>query len=212
MPFPKDTTLCPVQEGEVNWDIVQKEIERIEKIDSSSPIANKVRREGRIKGNAIQFLFPRWAFYAFEYFNYQRKGFEDKHANLAGGLGHTVAVASESKEIMRLCHYGNYEDYGNLLKEAKITINNIDDARLVWDAFCEIHRKKWKSQKTEKVSETEWKLGILSIDEPSSIIDGIRTYVKRTYFMKVTTDSISKQITGWKSIVETSDKRFEQMK
>lgn len=209
-PLPVDTTVTPVNELSAHWNIVQTEIERITRDTPESPVGNKLEMVGTIEGKAIRSLFPGWAFYALRYSNYIKEGYDGKHVSLAFGLGHTFAVSPYSREGMRLYHYGNYEEYGHLLRETKVAISNARDAKLVWDAFCEIHRKAWKDFTVEKVSETEWKLGVYSYEQPISVVDGVGTIVKITHFMQVTTDPFSKQITIWKSIVETSKKRPER--
>ena len=80
----------------------------------------------------------------------------------------------------------------------------------MWNAFCEIHRKGWEDYGIEKGSEDVWKLGLHSYDETISEVDGVRTIVKRTHFMFVTTDPAGRQITTWRSIVETADRRLER--
>ena len=173
MPFPTDTTLHNVDESEANWEIVHKEIQRIVSTEEHSPVGNKIEGFGRIEGKAIESLFPGWKFYAFEYSNYKKEGFTRYPVGLGAYIGHTLAINSTTKETIRLWHSGNYEDYGRLLKENTILIKNADDVRLVWDTFCEIHRKAWKDQKIEKVSESVWKLGNHSYDQTVSFDDGV---------------------------------------
>ncbi len=96
------------------------------------------------------------------------------------------------------------------MKWAKPTMRNADDPRLLWHAFCGIHKKNWKDQKTQKVSENKWNLRIYSYDQTISNINGAETIVKQTHLRKVTTDPRKAHIIGWKSIVETSNKGFER--
>ena len=210
MDVPNDTTVSPVSEADVHWKIVQREIEQITEGAPDSPVGNQLEMVGRIEGRAIRELFPGWEFYAVSYSNYKKEGFDDRPVSLAAGLGLTLAVGPDSRLNIRMSHYGNHEEYGHLLIETKAAIRNTDDANLVWHAFCEIHRKAWKGRTVEKVSETEWKLGIYSYDQTVSVVDGLSTIVKRTHFMQVTTDATSKQITSWKSVVETSNNRLRR--
>jgi hypothetical protein len=202
---PSDTTLAPIEKSDAHWKIIQMEIEQITKGATESPIGNRLERVGRIEGKAIRTLFPGWKFYSLTYSNYAKKGVDARSLSLAAHLGHTIAVALNSREKKKLFHFGNHEEYGSLLIETKAAISNTDDAELVWDAFCEIHRKGWKGRNVEKISETEWKIGITSYDQTISIVDDISTIVNITHFMQVTTDPTSKQIVAWKSIVETSN-------
>lgn len=201
------TTLKPVDETDVHWDIVQMEIRRITKSDPNSPVGNKIEKIGIIDGNDVRSLFPDWKFYGFEYSNYA-KNISDKNAvHLALGLRQTLAVPSDSNSVrnLRLYNWGNYNEYEELLKINKISIRDANDANLVWNAFCEIHRKGWKDYKVEKVSDNEWKLGIYEYNQTVSDVNGVKTIVKRTHYSKVTTDPNTKKITEWKMQVETSD-------
>ncbi len=202
--------LHPVERSDPHWDIVQAEMARITSTDPASPVGNRLEAAGRIEGGTIRTLFPGWEFYAFVYSNYMRKGFDDKKASLAMRLGYTLAVAPNSGETIRLYHYGDYEAYGALLARNKVTISNAEEARLVWRAFCEVHRKGWQNYGIERVSDSEWRLGITSGDQTIAEVDNTKTIVKRTYFTRVLTDPTTHQILAWKSTVETSDKRVER--
>ncbi len=208
--LPKDTTLSPVEESDAHWNIVQKEIERITKTDPESAVANQMLRVGRIEGKAARLLFPKWKFYYFSYANYLKEGFEDhlSLAHLAFGLGHTIALVPGSRESRRL----GAESWGEMLREEKVVISNADDAKLVWHAFCEVHMNAWKDYGIERVSETEWKLGIFSYDQTASVVDGVKTIEKRTHYTRVETSPSSNEVTLWKNILETSDRRLEKMR
>jgi hypothetical protein len=62
----------------------------------------------------------------------------------------------------------------------------------------------------EKVSDTEWKLGIFSYEDTLSVVNGVKTIVKRTQFIRVATDPATHLIVAWESVVETSDERTER--
>jgi len=206
----RDRDIVPVGESDARWDIVKTEIDRITRIDPASPSANRLDGFGRLDGNASRALFPSWRFYTFSYSNYRREGFESAAVHLAGGLGHTLAVSDDPSKTVRLHYHGNYEDYGDLLTKNKISIRDAKDARLVWDAFNEIHRKGWSGYELKSVSDIEWWLGIYSYDQTISVVDGKKTVVRRTHYMKVMTDPGTGQIRKWESIVETSNGRVER--
>ncbi len=203
----------PIDEKDTNWNIVQTEIERITKLDPNSPTGIKIDNFGALNVKDANFLFPDWRFYGFDYSMYVKKE-EDKHkVSIPFGLGFSLAVSSEPNNVktFKFYNYGNYDEYGKFLIVNKIPIYNANDAKLVWDAFCEIHRKAWKSYKNKNVSNNEWKLGMSSGDQGISADNEFHTIVTRTYYYKVITDPNSKQITGWKSTVETSNKRVEKI-
>jgi hypothetical protein len=179
-------------------------------VDPASPVYNKLETTGRIQGTAIQTLFPGWSFYAFTYSNRLREGFPDDAASVAAGLGHTLAVGPDGTTILRLYHWGNYEDYGHLLAATGAKIRGPEDAQWTWDAFCELHRKFSKTQKMGRVSDSEWRLGIAHYDQVISEIDGIRTIVGNTHYFRVVTDPADMRVVTWESVVERSPERREK--
>jgi len=187
--------------------VLQKERERIEEGNPKSPLACKVTRIKKAGGEAARRLFPRWEFYLLEGRGYKRPGFEDVPISIPLWLTFPLAVNTDSSEALRL----SAENYGDLLRREKVAIKNADDAQWVWDAFCEIcHAPYSKTRKMERVSENEWKLGIYSYDQTVADGDGVKTIVKRTHFMKVTTDPSNQEITGWQDMMESSEPRVER--
>lgn len=203
--------LSPVTESDAHWAVVQREIEQIIAGDPMSPVSNRLEAAGRIQGAAIQALFPRWAFYAFQYSNRMREGSRSEAVSLALGLGHTLAVGPDGKTIIRLYHTGNYEDYESLLVATGATIRNPRDAQLIWAAFCDLHRKFSKTQKMERVSDHEWRLGIVQYDQVISEVDGLRTIVGNTHYFRVVTDPVDMHVVTWESALERSPERLEQV-
>jgi hypothetical protein len=67
-------------------------------------------------------------------------------------------------EITKLSGTGNFEGYGQFLSKNNVRIKSLDDARLVWLAFCDIHQKLWHSRDFKQVSATEWDLGLYQTD------------------------------------------------
>ena len=206
------TTLIPVNEKDVHWGSVQAEIERITKSDPNSLVGNKVEKFGKINTKDANSLFPGWKFYGFEYSLYPKNPSDRNKVSLPHSLRQTLAVLSDSNPVKTFELYnGNSDDYGKFLKINKTSIRDVNDAKIVWGAFCEIYREGWKGYKIEKASDNEWKLGIYSYEQTIAVVNGVRTIVKRTNFNKVTTDPNTKQIAEWKNIVETSDKRLEKI-
>ena len=114
----------------------------------------------------------------------------------ADDLGVTVAIDTAAKRIVKeLLRYGNYEKYGELLVDHRVTLRDAADAKLIWDAFCDIHHRHWKDHPLKKVSASEWHLGISQYDQT------------RTHYMKVLVDPRTGQITSWESKVDSSDER-----
>jgi hypothetical protein len=200
--------LKSVNEKNAHWGRIQKEVERITKSDPNSLTGNKIEKYGEINIKDANSLFSGWKFYGFDFSNYAKNPSDKKKYSLAFGLRSTLAVFSDSNSIKTFELYnGNTDTYGKFLKLNKIVVRDANDAKLVWGAFCEIYRKSGKDYKYEKISDNEWKLGINSFEQMISS----NITVKRTNYFKVTTDPKTKQITEWKSITETSDKRLEKV-
>jgi hypothetical protein len=205
--------LTPVNEKDAHWDIVQSEIERITKHDPNSLTGNKIDYYGLLNVKDANSLFPGWSFYRFVYSMYVKNPSDKNRVSIALGLRYTLAVAGHVKIHLINSTYrvGNSKDFREFLRINDIHINDTNDAKLVWKSFCEIHSRGNRDLKLEKITENKWKLGISSYDQTISSDQEFRTIVTRTNFYEVTTDSNTKQITDWKSTVETSNKRLEKI-
>ena len=197
------TRLKPIDEKNVHWSIINSEIERITKPDPNSPIGIRVDKFGLINTKDANSLFPGWNFYGLECSEYMRK-VTDKKYSLALRLRYALAVSS-GKAILIY----NEIDYEKFLKLNKVSIRDVNEAKLVWKSWCEIKRQSGKDLKVEKAADNEWKLGINSYEQTISSDNEFRTVVKRTSFYKITTDPNTYQITKCKDEIETSDKRQE---
>lgn len=204
--YPNGTIIYPANESDPHWKILRKEIKRITKDEPTSPAGMTMRAVGRIEGKAIQTLFPNWQFYYFSYSGYKKEGFDNIPVHIVGMVGHALAISSDSSEPVYPYPYGDF-----LIKN-KAAIHNSEEAKLAWDAFCEIQQHQWKNYKIEKVASNEWKLGIYSYDQTISVVGGYETVVKVTHYKKVITDPITNQILSWEDIVKESDKRLRPAK
>ena len=81
-----------------------------------------------------------------------------------GGGEYTLVCDSKGKLVAEIYHYGNYESFGEILATNKIALRSPEDAKLVWDAFCDVHQKHWKDQPAIRVSDTVWHLGDTTIE------------------------------------------------
>lgn len=77
-----------------------------------------------------------------------------------------LASVDQSSRTLRIYdEYGNYEPFADLLREGRIVIDSQLQARRVWDAFCELHRKAWRDQPSRQIDDYEWWLGEIIIDQ-----------------------------------------------
>lgn len=128
--------------------------------------------------------------------------------SLAAGLEMVVAIDAKTKRIAReLWVYNNHDEFGKLLADYKVTVRNAAEAKLVWDASCEIYGMGSKTDPMKKISDSEWHLGITSYDQTTSVVDGFKTVVTRTHYMKVLVDAKTGQVVSSATTVDTSDIR-----
>lgn len=109
--------------------------------------------------DSLKTLFPQHRFFAISWSESAVPGKEKETLGLASGLETTLVCDAAGKTVKELHHTGNYEAFGELLKSAKITIRTNDDAKLVWNAFCDVHQKHWQKQPAIKIDDRTWHLG-----------------------------------------------------
>jgi hypothetical protein len=90
-------------------------------------------------------------------------GQEKRAGALPQGNAVTLICNSNGKLVREIDHYGNYEPFGEFLAANRVTIRSPEDAKLVWEAFCDLHQKHWKDQRAIKISDTVWHLGDTTI-------------------------------------------------
>lgn len=120
-------------------------------------------------------LFPGFRFFVVSYSEIAVPGKEKFHG-LAQGLSFTVVCQTDGRFVKRFTHWGNYEQFGDVLAAQKVAITSAEDATLVWHAFCDLHQLHSKDLPAIKISDTVWHLG-------DNTIDGVH------YYHEVTLDS-----------------------
>lgn len=162
----------------------------------------------RIRSPFAGKLFPKLEFAFITWVEVPHPQAKQRAIGLALGLGQTVAVDHETRQIVwRESLHGNYRDFAKLLVDHQITLQNVADAKRIWDAFCDIHRREWKNHELKKVSSSEWRLGINSYDQTTAVKQGHKVVVTRTHYFQIQTDPKTGLIRGWESKVETSNER-----
>jgi hypothetical protein len=89
---------------------------------------------------------------------------EKKAIGLGSGIGITVICGPDGKIVKELYHFGNFEPFRDLLVTNKIPIRSMDDATLIWDAFCDLHQLHWKGHPAERVAPDTWRFGDNTIE------------------------------------------------
>jgi hypothetical protein len=118
-----------------------------------------------IESKPLQKLFPSHRFFTISWNEMPIDPDKGDTVGRAFGLYVTLAVDQNSGKKSEHFGFGNYEKFGTLLKHNSISIRTQEDARLVWDAFCDLHKKHWKNQGIKRIDSATWHLGVITIDD-----------------------------------------------
>lgn len=155
---PKNSALLPVSKNNPDHKYVEAEFDRIRTgYAARNVIRAKLREPFQIEVDAARRLFPQYRFYLV----WWDEEAVDKHnppLGMAFGLYYTLALGPDG-ELRHFQGSGNFEEFGKFLADTKVVLKTSEDAKLVWNAFCEIHRRDWASHPSEHISEKEWRLG-----------------------------------------------------
>lgn len=143
--------------------------------------------------DSLKTLFPQHRFFAISWSEGAAPGMEKEAIGLAVGLEATLVCDAAGKTIKELHHTGNYEAFGELLNAARVTIRTNDDAKLVWNAFCDIHQRHWQKQPAMKVDDKTWHLGKVTIDRFRYYYKVLLDDESRVVSAKLHADEIKKQ-------------------
>lgn len=108
-------------------------------------------------------LFPGLRFFTVSWIERPSPGKEKEAIGLSGGE-YTLICTADGKLAKEIYHYGNYDPYGDFLATKKVSIRSPEDAKLIWDGFCDLHQKDWQDEPAVKISDTIWHLGDTTID------------------------------------------------
>jgi hypothetical protein len=143
--------------------------------------------------DSLKTLFPQHRFFAVSWSERPAPGKEKEAIGLAFGLEATLVCNAAGKTIKEVHHTGNYEAFGELLNDAKVAIRTSDDAKLVWNAFCDIHQKHWQEQPAIKIDNKTWHLGDVTIDRFHYYYRVLLDDESRVVSAKLHADEIKKQ-------------------
>lgn len=126
-----------------------------------------------IKAEVLEKLFPEYRFFTIQWSESLHQDKTPQTHFIAQGFGLSVnlALKKDGQDATELNSFGNFEEFGQLLAKANVRLLNYEDARLIWEGFCEANMKPWNDQGIEQINETTWDLGVISIN-------GIRYYYR----------------------------------
>jgi hypothetical protein len=161
----------------------------------------------KIDSPAAAKLFPNLRFASLVWDMHRHPEYKGE-VSLALGLEMVVAVDTKTNRLAKeLWVYDNHDEFGKLLADYKATLRDAAEAKLVWDASCDIYGKGSKMAAMKKIADSEWHLGITSYDQTTSVVDGFKTVVTRTHYMRVLVDPKTGQITSSGTKVDSSNER-----
>jgi hypothetical protein len=110
----------------------------------------------RIESDILESLFKDYVFISLPY---ELKYTHDaEHYSRTIGIHHyTIAVNETCNKQYVFWEYGNYEEFGDFLRDEGITVNSIEDAKIIWEAFRDIHNKGSEGDFV-KMDNNKWKL------------------------------------------------------
>jgi hypothetical protein len=120
---------------------------------------------------------------------------KDGAVSIAGGLQTTLVIDPKAASVVAtLPGHGNYEEFGTLLIERRVRLRDEADAKVVWEAFCDLHHKHWKDNPHKRTGATEWRIGVKTIDT-------------QTYYTRVRTDPKTHHVLAWELVVDAAEKQ-----
>ncbi len=180
--------------------------------EEEKQVRSDFREWVKVDSPAAAKLFPNLRFASLVWDMRRHPEFKGQ-VSLAQGLEMVVAIDTKTNRLARdLWVFNDHDEFGKLLADYKVTLRDAAEAKLVWDASCDIYGQGSKTSPLKKVSDSEWRLGITSYDHTTSIDNGSQTVQTRTYYMKVLIDPKTGRIISSATKVDYSDIRKEPAK
>ena len=116
------------------------------------------------QSEALKAMFPDYRFIAIQWSEKPAPGKEGQALGLGFGLEVTLVCNTAGKQVKEVLHHGNYEAFGEMLRDKKVSLRGPEDAKRIWKAFCDLHQKHWEDQASLKIDEKTWHLGTKTIE------------------------------------------------
>jgi hypothetical protein len=167
----------------LNVQIRENELARVASDDAAMPVLREWRSKKiekchkggiatisfspwyELPSPALKQLFPGLRFFATSWTLRPIPGKEKETIGLPSALEIVLILDADGKSFKEVATGGDHEPFWNLLAAHKVSIRSPADAKLVWEAFCDLHLKHWQDQPALKISETTWHLGDTTIDK-----------------------------------------------
>jgi len=157
--------LTPVARDDAAMPVLREwQRKRIEKCEKGGIAKISFSPWYELPSPALKQLFPGLRFFATFWTLRPIPGKEKETIGLPSELEIALILNPDGTSLKEVYTSGNYEPFGEFLAAHKIAIRSAADAKLVWEAFCDLHLKHWKDQPAVKISDTVWHLGDTTID------------------------------------------------
>jgi hypothetical protein len=155
---PDDSQLYAINANDRADAVVKELLASIEHRYASDPVCYAaVDYSKEMKGRATRQLFPDYRFFVYQW--------AEKAKNPSEFVCGTVFLEAfcfdRNFQITKFRSVSNRREFGELLAKEKVKIDGEPNARLVWDAFCEVYRWPFKTDKIEQISDRVWHLGVV---------------------------------------------------
>ena len=124
-----------------------------------------VEHRYELVGNALRRLFPEHRFFVYQWSDETRQRLPPGTKTPIERRGYvgTLAIAHDGG-VFDFAGAERRELFGGFLAKNSVKLENAKDARLIWNAFCEICRWDPHTNELQKVSDREWHLGVIQRD------------------------------------------------
>jgi hypothetical protein len=162
-----NSTFVPVSEQDLLYRrLLEFQGEILARYEKSDYTVAEFSPWREIKADVLEKLFPDYRFFIIQWSESLHPDKTTEGHIIAQGYGLSVnlVLKKDGQDATELNSFGNYEEFGQLLAKADVRLLSYDDARLIWDGFCEANMKPWKDQGIEQINDTTWDLGVISIN------------------------------------------------
>ncbi len=171
----KDSKITKIDEKNQDYKLVQEEINGVRQMyENSKLVTAKIYDSYSIESYSITKLFPDYRFYVISWDQKEinpNLPSSQRPVGLAFDLRFTVAYSSTGSKKKFIGYTNRFKEYGKFLKEHRIRIQTKEDAKLVWDALCEIHCADRKESNNRRLTKNIWHLGIRKVRTTTSFYE-----------------------------------------
>lgn len=153
----------PLEESDPAAAAVKAWQENVDKEHRKQSITAKFRGQWLLESEDLKAWFPDYRFIITEWSQAPLPGEMWKVGEgLAARLGVTLVCNAKGELVKEMLHWGNLEIFGEMLRDAKVSLRSPEDAGRIWKAFCDVHQMDDRREcPAEKIDDQTWRLGNL---------------------------------------------------